>query len=94
MAKELEKKSNKMILITESTNYFKAGQIIDDYKELKEGVEIGKEKHFLSRKKFINLNEALSPSDEKRVREIIRTQLKYMFYQFFTKSNIVLGNLN
>ena len=83
-----------MILITENTNFFKKGDVIkENFNLLEEGVEIGEEKHFLNKKKFINLNEALTPNDEKRIREIIKTQLRYIFWQLYTKSPIIIGNI-
>ena len=43
-----------MILITENTNFFKKGDVIkENFNLLEEGVEIGEEKHFLNKKKFI-----------------------------------------
>ena len=83
-----------MILITENTNFFKKGDVIkENFNLLEEGVEIGEEKHFLNKKKFINLNEALTPNDEKRIREMIRVQMKYLFWQLYTKQGILLGSI-
>lgn len=80
-----------MIIITENSNYFKKGQLLETYEIVEEGIHV--KGHFLDKSKFINLNEALTPADEKRIRMIIRSQLKYLFYQSFTKSSILLGTI-
>lgn len=79
------------ILILEDSFRFKKGKILSEYTEVNEGVSIGKD--FLPKRSYIQLNENLSPADEKRIKDLIKTQLKYMFWQMYTKNNYLLGNL-
>lgn len=81
----------KPILILEDSFKFKKGRILLEYSEIKEGIKVGND--FLPKKSFIQLNENLSPADEKRVKELIKSQLKYFFWQLYTKSNYMIGNL-
>lgn len=81
----------KPILILEDSFKFKKGRILLEYSEIKEGIKVGND--FLPKKSFIQLNENLSPADEKRVKELIKGQLKYFFWQLYTKSNYMIGSI-
>ena len=80
-----------MIIITESSNYFKKGQLIDEYTNEDEGIKI--KEHFIPKKSFISLNENLTPADERKVKALIKKQLKYLFWNLYTKNNFMLGNM-
>jgi len=79
-----------MILITKSNKDFKKGQLITEGYERKDSQLLISNKP-LDKDQYIDLNEALTPQDEKRIREIIKNQLKFLFWQFYTKSNILIG---
>lgn len=84
-------KRQEPVLVTESTLKIKKGKFITEYKTVDDGILIGKT--FLPKSKYIHLNEKLSPEDEKRVKDIIRAQLKYFFWQLYTKQSFMLGNI-
>jgi hypothetical protein len=77
------------IIILESSLKYQKGSILTEYKEIKEGVVVDKTNDFLPKTHYIKLNESLSPADEKRIKELIASKLKYMFWQMFTKSNFL-----
>lgn len=87
----IPKTKQEPVLVTESTLNIKKGKFIKEYKKVDGGILIGK--NFLSKSNYIHLNEKLSPEDEKRVKEIIRAQLKYFFWQLYTKQSFMLGNI-
>jgi hypothetical protein len=76
-----------MIIITESSNYFKKGQLIEEYINEDEGIKI--KEHFIPKKSFIVLNEDLTPSDEKKIKALIKKALKDLFWNLYTKRNVV-----
>lgn len=82
---------NDPAVVLESTYFFKQGQIIESYDKQENGIIY--EGHFIPKEKFITLNEQLSLVDEKRVKDIIRAQLKYFFWQLYTKQSFMLGNI-
>lgn len=79
------------IFIIESSFNFKKGKFLTEYKEVEGGVQIGE--HFIPKNHYVQLNESLTAADEKRIKDIIRAQLKYMFWQMYTKQNYLVGNL-
>ena len=79
------------VLITEDTIKFKKGQILESYKKVDEGIEVSKD--FLSEGKYVILTESLSSEDEKKIRNMIRAQLKLMFWNLYTKQSIIVGSL-
>lgn len=82
------------ILVVKDTFHYKKGTVVNEkYKEVNEGIEIGDEKRFLSNNSIIRLNETLTSQDEKRIKDMIRNQLKYMFWQMYSKQSYLLGNL-
>jgi len=82
------------LLIVEDSFHYKKGTILkEEISELNDGIEIKKNKHFLSNKSFVRLNESLTSEDERKVKDMIRTQLKYLFWQMYSKQSYMLGNL-
>jgi len=79
-----------MLIITESSNYFKRGQLVEKYISEKEGVRI--DEHFIPKKNFIVLNEELTVSDERKIKALIKKSLKTLFWNLYTKRNTVLPN--
>lgn len=77
------------VVILENTAFFKMGQVIENYENDDDGIIV--EGKFLPSKGFIVLNEDLSASDEKRVREMIRQQFKSFFYNLYTKQSIIIN---
>lgn len=92
MAKDKKiNKTKEPVIILESSLYFEKGKIIEKYKNTDGGIIINE--HFVPKSQFVRLNEQLSIADEKRVKELIRSQLKYLFWQLYTKQSIMLGNI-
>ena len=79
------------ILVTEDTIKFKKGMIIESYKQVDDGINVSDD--FLNESKYIMLTEALSKEDEKKIRDMIRQQLKLMFWNLYTKQSVVIGSL-
>jgi len=79
------------VIILETSLYFNKGQILNEYKDIDDGVLINE--HFVPKNQFVKLNETLSLADEKRVKDLIRAQIKYLFWQLYTKNSIMLGNI-
>ena len=63
----------------------------NSFKRTDEGLFI--EGTFYKNGTFISLNESLTPQDERRIKDLIRQQLKFFFWNLYTKTPIVLGNL-
>lgn len=80
------------ILITKRSIGYKEGTTLLEYKKVKKGILVNNN-DFISDKDFVVLNEALTltPDDEKKIREMVRTQLKYFFWQLYTKQSIMLN---
>lgn len=78
------------VVILEDSANFKRGQVIENYKADDDGILV--EDKFISEGNYIVLTEHLSPSDEHKVKEIIRQQFKLFFWNLYTKSSINLGN--
>ncbi len=77
------------VVILENTAFFKMGQVIENYESDDDGIVV--EGKFLSNSGFVVLNEDLSASDEKRVREMIRQQFKSFFYNLYTKQSLIIN---
>jgi hypothetical protein len=73
--------------IIEESFYFKPGQIVEATK-VDGGIKI--REHFLEENAYIELNEALAPRDEERVREICREILRRMFWRIYTRNAFIL----
>ena len=74
------------VLISENTYYFKKGQIVEGNIE-NNGILV--EKHFVPKDSFIILSEALSMQDEEKVKVIVKTILKRMFWRLYTRSAFI-----
>lgn len=79
------------IMITENIDEFRIGEIVRNYKEVKNGLLINEV--FVKNTSFKRLDEKLSKEDEKEVKEIIKKQLKYILWQLYTKHSIFIGNI-
>ena len=80
------------ILITESSLHFKRGQLIEsEYKEVDDGIEVNE--NFIPNSKLVRLTENLSREDQKVIRDMIRQQLKLLFWNMYTKQSVIIGNL-
>lgn len=82
---------NNPIVILEDSAFFKKGQILDEYVSNEDGVFV--ENKFIDRNKYAVLNEKLTTSEEKEIKNIIRQQLKLLFYNLYTKQSFLIGNL-
>ena len=80
------------VVVSESTFKYKKGSYITEYKKVKNGILV-ENKNFISNKNLIFLKENLSVQDEKRVKDLIKAQLKYFFWQLYTKNSFMLGNI-
>lgn len=78
---------NKAVILEDSA-FFKRGQIISDYKKSEDGLLF--EGKFVNDEKVVYLTETLSANDEVRIREIIRQQLKALFYNLYTKQSFII----
>lgn len=76
------------IIVTEDTLKFKKGQILESYKIVQDGVEIKSD--YLNETKFVFLTEKLSDEDEKKIKELIQTQIKKLLWNLYTKSNVLI----
>lgn len=79
------------ILVTEDTIKFKKGMILENYRLVDDGLQVSKD--FLNKKNFIVLTESLSKEDEKKIRDMIRQQMKLVFWNLYTKQAMLVGNL-
>lgn len=79
----------KPLLITKSTFNLKVGTVLENYKITRSGI-ITESKDFISNKNFIFLKEKLSVEDEKRVKDLIKSQLKVLLWNLYTKNSILV----
>jgi len=79
----------KPLLITKSTFNLKVGTVLENYKITRSGI-ITESKDFISNKNFIFLKEKLSVEDEKRVKDLIKSQLKVLLWNCYTKNSILV----
>lgn len=82
---------NKSLIILEDSAYFRKGQVLNEYQETEEGVIISEK--FVKEGNYVILNEKINPEDENRIRELIRQQLKLIFWNLYTKQSSIVGNL-
>jgi hypothetical protein len=79
------------VLVIEDTARFKKGTILESYKKVDDGIEVSDD--FLNESKYILLTEALSKEDEKKIRDMIREQMKLIFWNLYTKQGVIVGSL-
>lgn len=80
-----------LLVITETFNLPK-GTVVENYESIEGGV-ITEKNDYLPSKAFIVLNENISKDDEKKIREMIRQQLRLLFWNLYTKQATIVGNL-
>lgn len=80
------------IIVVEDTFKFNRGTIIETYTHVSNGI-VAHSNDFLSKKNFVVLTETLSREDEKRVRDMIRQQIRLLLWNLYTKNSILIGNL-
>lgn len=78
------------ILVIEDTAKYKKGTILESYQIVDDGIEVS-DKDFLSESKYIMLTESLSKEDEKKIRDMIKQQLKLMFWNLYTKQAVLVN---
>jgi len=70
---------NKALLITEDSAYFKRGELLESYDPVDDGVVCdGK---FINENQFLVIEDGMSSSAEKKVRNIIREQVENLFFK-------------
>lgn len=79
----------KKAIILEDSAFYKRGQVLE-VKETDDGI-LTEDGSLVAAGKFIILNERLSQDDEKKVRELIRSALKQLFWSLYTKQGIILN---
>ncbi|MEO6303070.1 MAG: hypothetical protein ABIP51_07840 [Bacteroidia bacterium] len=77
------------LIVTKNTFNLKRGTVLENYTTVRDGI-ITENKDFLSNKNFVLLTEKLSTDDEKRVREIIKQQIRVLLWNLYTKNSILL----
>lgn len=75
----------KVIVLKESF-FYKKGQLIEG-KKTKGGFVDGE--NFINESDFIN--EEITKDDEKKIKDIIKTQLELMFWRLYTKSSFLIN---
>ena len=73
------------ILILEESVSFKKGEIIKEYKEVEDGININGK--FVNNNNYIILKEKFTYSEERQIKELIKKQLKNLFYNLYAKQN-------
>lgn len=75
-------------VITEDSAFFRRGQIVEGYKRVDDGIVLdGK---YIDGDKLVFLKETLSGSDEQRIRDLIKQQLRQLFYNMYTKQSFII----
>lgn len=77
------------IFIINDTFNFPKGKVIREYTQIRGGV-VSNASEFISSKDYIYLTEKLSSDDEKRVREIIKQQLRILLWNLYTKQSVIV----
>lgn len=83
--------SKNAIVILEDSAFFKKGQLIESYNVDEDGVLV--EDKYIPENSYVVLKEQLSLADEKRIKELVRQQLKALFWNLYTKQSIIIGNI-
>jgi len=79
------------VVILEDSAFFKRGQIVEKYTPDEDGILV--ENKFVGSNKYIVLNEKLTTSEEKEIKNLIRQQLRVLFYNLYTKQSFLIGNI-
>ena len=80
---------NKPLIVIKETFSVKKGTIINSYTVLDNGI-ITEDSNFLSKASVLLLTEKLSSDDEKRVREIIKQQIRTLLWNLYTKQSMLV----
>ena len=80
---------NKPLIVIKETFSVKKGTIINSYTVL-DNVIITEDSNFLSKASVLLLTEKLSSDDEKRVREIIKQQIRTLLWNLYTKQSMLV----
>lgn len=83
----LKENKDALFLVLDINGYSK-GDLLNDYVIKEDGIYMNDKK--LLESSYVRLDEKLSPDDEKRVVEIIRKQLKQLFWSLYTKGNMLI----
>jgi hypothetical protein len=75
------------VFIIEESRYFKLGEEVEGF-PVDGGVRVGE--HFLSEEQAVVLSEALTKTDEEKIRRMIREMLKTMFWRMYTRSAFIV----
>lgn len=79
---------NKIVILTESA-FFKRGQVVEKYETADDGIMV--EGKFVTEGQYVMLTEKLSDSDERRIKELIKQQLKLLFYNLYSKQSFIVN---
>lgn len=77
-------------LIIEDSFFYKKGTLLSEGVLKEDGLYLENDKKFISKKQLINLNEALTPQDQEKVRELVRELLKKMMWRMYTRNQFLL----
>lgn len=80
---------NKPLIVIKETFSVKKGTILNSYTILDNGI-ITEDSNFLSKNSVLLLTEKLSSEDEKRVREIIKQQIRTLLWNLYTKQSMLV----
>lgn len=80
---------NKPLIVIKETFGVKKGTIINSYTVLSNGI-ITEDRNFLAKDSTLLLTEKLSTEDEKRVREIIKQQIRTLLWNLYTKQSMLV----
>lgn len=75
------------VIMTEDTRYFAQTQELEGL-VVEGGIRVGD--HFVSEEQYIVLSEALSKTDEEKIRRMVREMLKKMFWRLYTRSAFIV----
>jgi hypothetical protein len=78
------------IVILENSAFFNKGQVINEYKQDEDGILVGEA--FIPEGKYVILHEHLTNEDEKKIKELIRAQLKFLLWNLYSKQSTLIGN--
>lgn len=79
---------SKVFLLKESDQY-KFGKLITEFEKTNDGILISG--NFIKEKDFIRLNEKLDAKDERRIKDLIRQQLRAFLWNLYTKQSALLS---
>lgn len=75
------------VIMLEDTRYFHQAEELEGF-IVEGGVRVGD--HFISEDQCFVLSEALSKTDEEKIRRMVREMLKKMFWRLYTRSAFIV----